>query len=121
MTPADVSEAVDPVVIDEIEGVSALPDGFRMTLRLDGEPDELLRGVIEGWPLGSPGLRSLQVVRDRIAVVTELDVDAPARALAWLRDGPDPALAAMQRHADGLRDGARQALARAQAVLPAQG
>lgn len=105
--------------IDSIGDIVVLPDGFLTILILDREPDELLSEVIEGWPMSSPGLRGLQVVRDHMVVSTELDVDAPARALQWLRDGPDPALRAMQRHADTLRAAGAEALAKVQHALRA--
>jgi hypothetical protein len=107
------------VRIAAIDEMIALPDGFQLTVILDDEPDGLLSGVIQKWPLSPPGLRGLHVVRDHMVVSTDLDVDAPARALEWLRGGPEPALDAMQRHADNLRDAAQQALARAQHVLRA--
>jgi hypothetical protein len=107
------------VRIDSIGDIVVLPDGFKTMLILNGEPDELLSGVIERWPLGPAGLTGLEVVRDHMVVSTELDVDAPARAVQWLRDGPDPALQAMQRHADNLRAAGAQALAKAQHALRA--
>jgi hypothetical protein len=105
------------VQVESVDDIIVLSDGFHLTVTLDGEPDRLLSEVIQGWPLDSRGLRELQVVRDHIVVTTEHDVDAPARALDWLCGGPDPALEAMQHHADDLRAAGQQALTLAQHVL----
>jgi hypothetical protein len=108
---------VSQLRIESVDDIIVLSDGFHMTLTLDGEPDQLLSEVIQGWPLDSQGLRDLQVVRDHLVVTTEHDVDAPARALDWLCGGPDPALDAMERHAENLRAAGKQALALAQHAL----
>jgi hypothetical protein len=113
--------AEDHLTIEAVDGVRARPDGFQMTLKLNHEPDDLLRDVIQSWPPGSPGLTELQIVRDHLVVTTELDADAPARAAAWLWAGSDPALLAMQSHADSLRSAEREALGKVQQVFGAPG
>jgi hypothetical protein len=109
-----MGHVMEHVTIDSVDEVRVRPDGFQMTLKLDREPDELLREVIQGWPYGMPGLRELQVVRGHMVVSTELDADAPARALTWLLRGPEPALEAMQAQARRLREAEQEALVKAE-------
>lgn len=100
------------LTIETVQGLSVTPDAFLLTVRFDSEPDDLLRAVIQSWPAGSPGLTGMQVVRDHLVLSTELDTDAPARALTWLMGGAEPAFAAMQARAAGLRGAEREALAK---------
>ena len=100
------------LTIDTVDDLSVTPGGFLLTVKFDSEPDALLREVIQSWPAGSPGLTGMQVVRDHLVLSTELDTAAPARALTWLLGGAEPAFAAMQAHATGLRGAEREALAK---------
>lgn len=107
------------LTIEAVEGLRVSPDGFLLTVKLDNEPDALLREVIQSWPAGPPGLKDVQVVRGHLVLTTELDTDAPARALTWLQGGSEPAFSAMQAHADGLRRAEREALAKVEQAFAA--
>ncbi|HEX5946775.1 MAG TPA: hypothetical protein VFY82_10885 [Acidimicrobiales bacterium] len=100
------------LTVKSVEGLTVTPAGFLLTVKFDSEPDGLLREVIQSWPAGPPGLTGMQVVRDHLVLSTDLDTDAPARALTWLLGGAEPAFAAMQAHAGGLRLAEREALAK---------
>ncbi len=115
--------AKDHLTIEAVDGFRVRPDGIQMILKLDGEPVDLLGAVIQrgSWPPGSPGLTDMQVVREHLVVTTELDTDAPARAVTWLWAGSDPAFESMQVHAQSLRSAERAALGKAQQVLGALG